>query len=93
MTILQHLGTQLQSLFPANEHGQERAQWFLLALQSILLPITASRTSNLLRTIATVFGWHLDQTRFYTFMVRHEVARTFIKELDEAATRRRAGTP
>jgi hypothetical protein len=68
MTILQHLGTQLQSLFPANEHGQERAQWFLLALQSILLPITASRTSNLLRTIATVFGWRLDQTRFYTFM-------------------------
>ena len=68
MTILQRLGTQFQCLFPANEHGQERAQWFLLALQSILLPITASRTSNLLRTIATVFGWHLDQTRFYTFM-------------------------
>ena len=68
MTILQRLGTQIQHLFPGNEHGQERAQWFLLALQSILLPITASRTSNLLRTIATVFGWHLDQTRFYTFM-------------------------
>ena len=64
MTILQRLGTQFQCLFPANEHGQERAQWFLLALQSILLPITASRTTKLLRTIATVFGWHLDQTRF-----------------------------
>jgi hypothetical protein len=68
MTILQRLGTQIQHLFPANEHGQERAQWFLLALQSILIPITASRTSNLLRTLATVFGWHLKQSRFYTFM-------------------------
>ena len=46
MTILQRLGTQFQHLFPANEHGQERAQWFLLALQAILLPITASRTSH-----------------------------------------------
>jgi hypothetical protein len=68
MTILQRLGGPIQDLFPANEHGQERARWFLLALQAILLPITASRTSNLLRTLATVFGWHPDQTRFYTFM-------------------------
>ena len=69
MTILQRLGSQFQHLFPANEYGQERAQWFVLALQAILLPITASRTSNLLRTIAgAVFGWHLDQTRFYAFM-------------------------
>jgi len=68
MTILQRLGRQFQPLFPATEHGQERAQWFLLTLQAILLPITASRTSNLLRTLATVFGWCLDQTRYYTFM-------------------------
>ena len=68
MTILQRIGDQIQQAFPANEHGQERAQWFLLTLQSILMPITASRTSNLLRTIATVFGWDLVQNRFYTFM-------------------------
>ena len=68
MTILQRIGDQIQQAFPANEHGQERAQWFLLTLQSILMPITASRTSNLLRTIATVFGWNLVQNRFYTFM-------------------------
>ena len=68
MTILQRLGHQIQHLFPANEHGQERAHWFLLTLQSILIPITASRTSNLLRTIATVFGCVIPQSRFYTFM-------------------------
>jgi hypothetical protein len=68
MSIIQRLGQQIQSLFPANKHGQERAQWFLLALQSILMPITPSRTSGLLRTIATVFGWNLQQSRFYTFM-------------------------
>ena len=68
MSILPTLASQFQSLFPATRNGQERARWFILTLQAILVPITASRTSNLLRTIATVFGWHLDQTRFYTFM-------------------------
>lgn len=56
MLILPALATQFQSLFPRSEHDQERARWFALTLQAILLPITDSRTSNLLRTIATLFG-------------------------------------
>ncbi len=32
------------------------------------MPITASRTSNLLRAIATLFGVEIAQSRYYTFM-------------------------
>jgi hypothetical protein len=56
MPILPALATELQCLFPATDKGQERWRWFMLTLQAILVPITASRTSNLLRAIATLFG-------------------------------------
>jgi hypothetical protein len=44
MTILRTLAEHIQGLFPPGEHGRERAHWFLLTLQSILVPITVSRT-------------------------------------------------
>ena len=68
MPILPVLATQFQSLFPNSDHGRERARWFMLTLQAILLPITASRTSNLLRTIATLFGVVIGEAKYYTFM-------------------------
>jgi hypothetical protein len=68
MPILPVLATQFQSLFPNSDHGRERARWFILTLQAILLPITASRTSNLLRTIATLFGVVIGEAKYYTFM-------------------------
>jgi hypothetical protein len=68
MSILPTLASQFQSLFPATRNGQERARWFILTLQAILVPITASRTSNLLRAIATLFGVTIAQSRYYTFM-------------------------
>ena len=68
MPILPALATQFQCVFPATAHGQERGRWFLLTLQAILVPITASRTSNLLRAIATLFGVEITQSRYYTFM-------------------------
>ena len=68
MPILPVLAIQFQGLFPSSEYGQERARWFVLTLQAILLPITASRTSNLLRTIATIFGVVLGEAKYYTFM-------------------------
>jgi hypothetical protein len=40
----------------------------VLPLQAILVPVTASRTSNLLRTIATLFAVEIAQARCYTFM-------------------------
>ena len=68
MPILPALATQFQGLFPATARGQERWRWFLLTLQAILVPITASRTSNLLRAIATLFGVEIAPSRYYTFM-------------------------
>jgi hypothetical protein len=68
MAILPTLARDFKCLFPLTEHGQERCRWFLLTLQAILVPITASRTSNLLRAIATLFGVEISQWRFYTFM-------------------------
>jgi hypothetical protein len=68
MAILRTLARDFQFLFPANKHGQERFHWFVLTLQAILVPITISRTSNLLRAIETLFGVDIAQWRYYTFM-------------------------
>jgi hypothetical protein len=56
MPILPALAREFQGLFPLNDHGQERFQWFVLTLKAILVPLTVSRTSNLLRAIETLFG-------------------------------------
>jgi hypothetical protein len=68
MSILRTLARDVQLLFPLNAHGQERFRWFVLTLQAILVPITVSRTSNLLRAIETLFGVSIAQWRYYTFM-------------------------
>ena len=68
MPILPALAVPFQGLFPRSNHGQERARWFLLTLQAILLPITASRTSHLLRTLATLCGVVLGAAKYSTFM-------------------------
>jgi len=68
MPILPTLAREFQCLFPLTDNGQERCHWFLLTLKSILVPITVSRTSNLLRAIETLFGVSIAQWRYYTFM-------------------------
>ena len=68
MSILPALAREFQFLFPLTENGQERFHWFLLTLKAILVPITVSRTSNLLRAIETLFGVSIEQWRYYTFM-------------------------
>jgi hypothetical protein len=68
MSILPTLARDFQFLFPPTDNGQERFHWFLLTLKAILVPITVSRTSNLLRAIETLFGVRIAQWRYYTFM-------------------------
>ena len=68
MTILRTLAAAFQALFPSTRAGQERWRWLLLTLQSILVPVTVSRTSNLLRAIETLFGVRIAEWRYYTFM-------------------------
>jgi hypothetical protein len=68
MLILPALAVQFQALFPATTHGQQRSRRCILTLQAILVSITASRTSNLLQAIATLFGsnskWRSTDRRF-----------------------------
>ena len=73
MSILPTLRQELQCLFPPNANGSERFSWFALTLQAILIPVTASRTSNLLRSIATLFGVEIDQWCYYTFMASRKL--------------------
>jgi hypothetical protein len=68
MSILRTLARDFQFLFPLTKHGQERFHWFVPTLQAILVPITVSRTSNLLRAIETLFGVSIAEWRYYTFM-------------------------
>jgi hypothetical protein len=68
MSMLRTLALDFQALFAATEKGQERLRWLLLTLQAIIVPITASRTSNLLRAIETLFGVSIAEWRYYTFM-------------------------
>jgi hypothetical protein len=63
MSIERTLARDCQFLFPLAKHGQERFRWFVLTLQAILVPITASRTSNLLRAIEALFGASIAEWR------------------------------
>ena len=80
MSILPALAVQFQALFPATTHGQRRSRWFILTLQAILVPITASRTSNLRRAISTLFGVVIAQSRYYTFMASVKLPWTRVWE-------------
>jgi len=68
MFILRDLLPPLQTAFSATPLGRERAQWFVYTLLAVVVPFTSSMTSNLLRTLTTLFGLSVSQRRFYTFM-------------------------
>ena len=56
MFILRDLLPPLQTAFSATPLGRERAGWFLYTLLAVIVPFTSSMTSNLLRTLTTLFG-------------------------------------
>jgi hypothetical protein len=68
MFILRDLLPPLQAVFSDTRLGRKRAQWFTYTLLSVVVPFTSSMTSNLLRSLHTLFGLSLDSPRFYTFM-------------------------
>jgi hypothetical protein len=69
MPVLLAVDIQFHGLFPRVDHRQERARWFIVTLQAILQPITASRTQTLPRNIATMFARMLGDAKYVTFMV------------------------
>lgn len=68
MFILRDLLHPLQAPFSDSKLGRQRAHWFVFTLLAIIVPFTSSMTSNLLRSLQTLFGMDLDRRRFYTFM-------------------------
>jgi len=68
MFILRDLLSPLQALFPTSEEGLQRRTWFACTLLSMVVPFTPSRTSNLLRSLRTLFGVEVDESCYYTFM-------------------------
>lgn len=68
MFILRDLLRALQTPFSDSRLGRERAHWFVFTLLAIIVPFTSSMTSNVLRSLQTLFGLDLNRRRFYTFM-------------------------
>jgi len=68
MNILPDLLTPLQSCFSNTPLGKSRAQLFIYTLLSITIPFTSSMTSNLLRSLVTLFGFSLKKPLYYRFM-------------------------
>ena len=73
MFILRDLLTPLQALFPASREGLQRRTWFVCTLLAIMVPFTPSRTSNLLRSLRTLFGLRVDESCYYTFMASQKL--------------------
>ena len=68
MFILSDLLTPLQEEFSNTKQGQKRKVWFAYTLLAVVVPFTSSITSNLLRSLQTLFGLEIQSQRFYTFM-------------------------
>jgi hypothetical protein len=68
MFILRDLLVALQAPFSDSKLGRERSLWFVFTLLAVIFPFTSSMSSNLLRSLQTLFGLDVGRRRFYTFM-------------------------
>jgi hypothetical protein len=68
MFILRDLLRPLQAHFSDTDLGRERSALFAYTLLAVIVPFTSSITSNLLRSLVTLFGIEIKKKRFYTFM-------------------------
>ena len=68
MFILRDLLRALQAPFADSKLGRERSLWFIFTLLAVIVPFTSSTSSNLLRSLQTLFGLDLGRRGFYTFM-------------------------
>ena len=68
MFILRDLLRPLQAHFSDTDLGRERSSLFAYTLLAVIVPFTSSMTSNLLRSLITLFGIEIKKKRFYTFM-------------------------
>ncbi|OCX88455.1 transposase [Acidithiobacillus thiooxidans] len=74
MSMLRDLLLPFQSAFSDSRLGRERAHWFPFILLAIVVPFTSSMSSNLLRSLQTLFGLDVNPRRFYLFMASTQLA-------------------
>lgn len=68
MFILRDILASLQNEYSSTPLGRERSRWFVYVLLAFIVPFTTSISSNILRCLNRLFGLHVNQRRFYTFM-------------------------
>jgi len=68
MFILRDLLSSLKTHFSDTQLGKERATLFIYTLLAVMVPFTSSMSSNLWRSLVSLFGLDIRQKRFYTFM-------------------------
>lgn len=69
MSNLQQLFCAYKNDFSYSRKGTERSEWFVYTLLSIILPFATAKTSLVLQTLNTVFGFFgMTVRRYYTFM-------------------------
>lgn len=73
MSILRPLLASFQPAFSKTTLGQERASWFMQTLLAVIVPCSSAMTSNLLRSLQTLFGLDVTQRRFYIFMASPKI--------------------
>jgi hypothetical protein len=73
MFILRNILTPLQNEFSSTPLGRQRSRWFVYALLAFIVPFTSSISSNILRSLNTLFGLSVNRRRFYTFMASNKL--------------------
>jgi len=73
MFILRDILTPLQNDFSSTPLGRQRSRWFVYSLLAFIVPFTSSISSNILRSLNTLFGISVNRRRFYTFMASNKL--------------------
>ena len=73
MFILRDIFTPLQNEYSSTSLGRQRSQWFVYTLLAFIIPFTSSISSNILRSLNTLFGISVNRRRFYTFMASNKL--------------------
>ena len=76
MFILRDILKPLQNEYSSTRLGRQRSQWFVYALLAFIVPFTSSISSNILRSLNTLFGISVNRRRFYTFMASNKLPWT-----------------
>jgi hypothetical protein len=76
MFILRDILEPLQNEYSSTHLGRQRSRWFAYTLLAFIVPFTNSISSNILRSLNTLFGISVNRRRFYTFMASNKLPWT-----------------